>query len=149
MELKPPFSFDSSSTQKKGRVRIRHRNTGFCYSDCEYLMVPTLSFIFLSLEMFVCVFCLTGFVCCSGCEAWTTVTGVTSPSSTSALLCSSPRRRKGSLHPYKKDKDSRKGKGRRCCLGGRIYSIPCRTSCFAQVDLNNGMNCTKLARQGI
>ena len=32
--------------------------------------------------------------------------------------------------PLKKDKDRRKGKGRRFCLGGRIYSIPCRTSCF-------------------
>ena len=34
----------------------------------------------------------------------------------------------------KKDKDRRKGKGRRCCLGGRIYSIPCRTSYFALDD---------------
>ena len=28
-----------------------------------------------------------------------------------------------------------KGKGRRICLGGKIYSIPCRASCFASVDL--------------
>ena len=37
----------------------------------------------------------------------------------------------------KKDKYRRKGKGRRCCLGERIYSIPCSTSCFAQDDLKN------------
>ena len=30
----------------------------------------------------------------------------------------------------KKDKDSREGKGRRCCLEDRIYSIPCRASYF-------------------
>ena len=34
-------------------------------------------------------------------------------------------------HPYKNDKDRREGKGRRCCLGGRMYSIPRRTSYFA------------------
>ena len=30
------------------------------------------------------------------------------------------------LNPYKKDKDRRKDKIRRFCLGGRIYSFPCR-----------------------
>ena len=29
---------------------------------------------------------------------------------------------------YKKDRDRRKCKGRRFCLGDRIYSIPCRAS---------------------
>ena len=32
------------------------------------------------------------------------------------------------------DKDRIKGKGRRFCLGGRIYSIPCRASYFADDD---------------
>ena len=36
--------------------------------------------------------------------------------------------------PNKKDGDRSKGKGRRVCLGGRIYSIPCRASCFDSVD---------------
>ena len=36
--------------------------------------------------------------------------------------------------PQKKDGDISKGKGRRW-LGGKIYSIPCRASCFATVDL--------------
>ena len=35
------------------------------------------------------------------------------------------------LRQLKKDKDRNKGKGRRFCLGGRIYLIPCRDSCFA------------------
>ena len=35
----------------------------------------------------------------------------------------------------KKDENRRQGKGRRVCLGGRIYSIPCRASCFALVYL--------------
>ena len=35
----------------------------------------------------------------------------------------------------KKDLDRSKGKGRRICLGGRIYSIPCRTRGFASVVL--------------
>ena len=30
----------------------------------------------------------------------------------------------------KKDKDRKEDKGRRCCLGDRIASIPCRTSYF-------------------
>ena len=34
----------------------------------------------------------------------------------------------------KKDKFRRTGKGRRCCLGGRIYSIPCCASYFAKDD---------------
>ena len=38
------------------------------------------------------------------------------------------------LHPYKKDKDRRKCKGRRCSFGGRIYSVPCCASYFASVD---------------
>ena len=38
------------------------------------------------------------------------------------------------LHPYKKDKDRRKCKGRRCSFGGRIDSVPCRASYFASVD---------------
>ena len=29
---------------------------------------------------------------------------------------------------YGKDKDRREGKGRRCCLGDTIYSIPCRAT---------------------
>ena len=28
-------------------------------------------------------------------------------------------------NPHKKDKCRRKGKGHRCCLGDRVYSIPC------------------------
>ena len=36
--------------------------------------------------------------------------------------------------PQKKDGDISKGKGRRW-LGAKIYSIPCRASCFASVDL--------------
>ena len=39
------------------------------------------------------------------------------------------------LPAQKKDGDRGKGKGRRVCLGGRIYSIPCRPSCFTLVDL--------------
>ena len=35
----------------------------------------------------------------------------------------------------KKDGNRRQGKGRRVCLEGKICSIPCRTSCFASVDL--------------
>ena len=34
----------------------------------------------------------------------------------------------------KKDKYRRKCKGHHFCLGGRICSIPCRASCFAQAD---------------
>ena len=36
--------------------------------------------------------------------------------------------------PYKNDKDRRKGKGRRFCLGVGLHSIPCRASCFAKDD---------------
>ena len=35
---------------------------------------------------------------------------------------------------WKKDEDRRKGKSRRFCLGGRMYSIPYRTCYFAQDD---------------
>ena len=34
----------------------------------------------------------------------------------------------------KKDKDRRKGKGRRCCLRGRVYSIPSRASSYFAKD---------------
>ena len=34
-------------------------------------------------------------------------------------------------HMQKKGEYRRKGKGRRCCMGDRIYSIPFRASCFA------------------
>ena len=34
-------------------------------------------------------------------------------------------------HQLKKDKDRRQGKGRRFCLGDRIYSTPCRDSDWA------------------
>ena len=34
----------------------------------------------------------------------------------------------GEVSPLKKDNYRREAKGRRCCLGGRIYSIPCRVS---------------------
>ena len=34
----------------------------------------------------------------------------------------------------KKDKNRRKGKGRRLCLGNRIYKIPCRASDLLQDD---------------
>ena len=37
-------------------------------------------------------------------------------------------------HIRKKKKDRRKGKSRRFCLGGRMYSIPYRTCYFAQDD---------------
>ena len=43
-------------------------------------------------------------------------------------------------HPQKKDKCRGKGKGRRCCLVDRIYSIPCCASYFATDDLKNWMN---------
>ena len=43
------------------------------------------------------------------------------------------------LPAQKKDIDRRKGHGRRFCLGVRIYSIPCRASCFAMV-LKNRLN---------
>ena len=39
-----------------------------------------------------------------------------------------------------KKKDEDKGKGRRLCFLGRINSIPCRASCFAQDDFNYRMN---------
>ena len=39
------------------------------------------------------------------------------------------------LQPEKTDKGRRKGKGRRLCLEGRIYSIPCRASSFTLDDL--------------
>ena len=35
----------------------------------------------------------------------------------------------------KMDGDRRKGKGRRVCLGDKMYSIPCPAICFASVDL--------------
>ena len=35
------------------------------------------------------------------------------------------------IHPWKKDKDRRKGKGQRFCLRDRIFKIPCRASYFA------------------
>ena len=44
----------------------------------------------------------------------------------------------------KKDKDRRKGKGRRFCLGGRIYLIPCSPSCFALDNLIYRRNCTRM-----
>ena len=41
----------------------------------------------------------------------------------------------------KKDNDRREGKGRRFCWGGRIYVIPCRSSCFAyRTIIKNRMN---------
>ena len=43
-----------------------------------------------------------------------------------------------SVESKKKDKDRRKGKGRRFYMWGRIYSIPCRAS-----DLNYRLNCTR------
>ena len=44
----------------------------------------------------------------------------------------------------KKDKDRRKGKGHRFCLGDKSYSIPCHADCFALDDLNFKMNCTSM-----
>ena len=38
--------------------------------------------------------------------------------------------------PKKKDKDRREGKGRRLCLGGRMYPRPCHASCFASQHFN-------------
>ena len=35
----------------------------------------------------------------------------------------------------KKDLNKREGKGRHCCLGNRIVSIPCRASYFAPEGL--------------
>ena len=47
----------------------------------------------------------------------------------------------GILYSWKKDKDRRKGKCRRCCSGDRIYSIPCPECCFALGQfLKNRMN---------
>ena len=54
-----------------------------------------------------------------------------------------------------KDKDRREGKGRRCCLGDSLDSIPCHPSYFApgqfeeqnelyQGDMKNRMNCARL-----
>ena len=39
-----------------------------------------------------------------------------------------------------KDLYRRKGKGRRCCLGDRIYSIPCHLSILHQDDMKKIMN---------
>ena len=45
--------------------------------------------------------------------------------------------------PEKKDKDRRKGKGRRFSLGGRIFSIPIAAlAVLPWTILNNRMNCT-------
>ena len=41
----------------------------------------------------------------------------------------------GSVKSLKKDGERSKGKGRRCCLGDRMASIPCHASCFASVYL--------------
>ena len=37
----------------------------------------------------------------------------------------------GQLDPKKTNLNRREGKGRRCCLADRIYSIPCSASYFA------------------
>ena len=62
---------------------------------------------------------------------------------------------------YKKDLYRREGKGRRGCLGDRIYSIPCHTSYFAlgwneekdefhQDDMNKSLNCNRMIwRKGL
>ena len=50
----------------------------------------------------------------------------------------------GLVKSQKKDKDRRKGKGCRFCLGGRIYSMPCCASCLLRTILNNRMNCTRM-----
>ena len=35
----------------------------------------------------------------------------------------------------KKDGERSKGKGRHVCLGDRVFSNPCRASCFVSVDM--------------
>ena len=63
----------------------------------------------------------------------------------------------GNVHTIstqKKDKDRREGKGRRCCLGGRIDSISCLASYFSpgqfeeqdelhHDDTRNRINCVR------
>ena len=51
-------------------------------------------------------------------------------------------KKKNQIWKVEKDKDRSKGKGRRFCLGNRIYSIPCRTSNFVpgRSILKNRMN---------
>ena len=39
------------------------------------------------------------------------------------------------MHPQKKDKNRREGKGRRCCSGDGIASIPCSTSILYRDDM--------------
>ena len=39
------------------------------------------------------------------------------------------------MKAYKKDLNRSQGRGRRVCLGGRFYTIPCRASYFASVGL--------------
>ena len=47
--------------------------------------------------------------------------------------------------PWKKDLYRREGKGRRCCLEDRIYSIPCRViGVFPQNDMKKRINCTRM-----
>ena len=46
----------------------------------------------------------------------------------------------GVVRPKKKDKDIRKGKSRRYCLGGRIYSIPCVLVIYPRTILKKRMN---------
>ena len=53
-----------------------------------------------------------------------------------AICCLESR---GQMAPQKKDKDRREGKGRRCCLGDGIDSIPCCTNLY-QYDLKKRMN---------
>ena len=45
-------------------------------------------------------------------------------------VAASPPRCTGSTPAKKKDEDRREGNGRRCCLGGRIDSIPCHARYF-------------------
>ena len=42
-------------------------------------------------------------------------------------------------HPQKKDKNRREGKGRRCCSGDGIASIPCSTSILFRDDMKKRM----------
>ena len=51
-------------------------------------------------------------------------------------------KKKNQIWKVENDKDKSKGKGRRFCLGIRIYSIPCRTSYFVpgRSILKNRMN---------
>ena len=64
-------------------------------------------------------------------------------------LLSRLRQMKHELGPSKKDKYRRKGKGRRCCLGDRIFQLLAALAVLHHDYLKNRMNCTRMiSRKG-